>query len=588
MMNRLCPVLLFLVAGIPGAFAQSETQERKGPRSAAPSQTNEELQPPRGAGSVLRDVPQNPLAVPTFESLGLYYRRAHAPDGCKLRYRPAGSAGWREGYPLVYDQRLQQYRGSLVNLNPDTLYDVRLEAAGETVDLQAKTLSEELPIGKTTELTGTADQTLVIRESGTDKRWHLVTPAKGTKFVSDVFNLSDYNMVVQADYVILRGLELKNAGIHGVLIRSGVQHVVIEDSHIIGWGRIGGARVWGVTGGSDSAIYAENDAGHIVVQRNLIEHPRGGSNDWESGHPSGPQAISLINSRGGNVIRYNTIRSTEDHGYNDGIGGGSNYSFQGSPNRDSDIYGNIVANCWDDAIESEGANQNVRIWSNYIHHTFVHIATAATSLGPLYVFRNVFGTSRVSHQDSSGGMMIKTGMNYLTINGERLSTGLGYRFIFHNTALQPGGALDVFSSHELHNAVSRNNIFYSRGRAYPADRGAPPNDFQNDLTGGYLGGGFVRSMFLPSERPEWYLAPTMNRIQWGRVPYRRNEREFSITDPMVQVKNPAIDAGVRLPGFNDEFTGTRPDIGAFENGLPPLRFGREMAPGFARAPWELY
>ena len=36
----------------------------------------------------------------------------------------------------------------------------------------------------------------------------------------------------------------------------------------------------------------------------------------------------------------------------------------------------------------------------------------------------------------------------------RVSTGLGYRFIFHNTALQPQGGLDVFSSHELHNRKS--------------------------------------------------------------------------------------------------------------------------------------
>jgi hypothetical protein len=231
---------------------------------------------------------------------------------------------------------------------------------------------------------------------------------------------------------------------------------------------------------------------------------------------------------------------------------------------------------------------NVRIWSNYIHHTFVHIATASTSMGPLYIFRNVFGESRISHQDPSGGMMIKTGMNYLTINGERVSTGLGYRFIFHNTALQPKGGLDVFSSHELHNAVSRNNIFYSRGRTYPRDSGAPPNDFRNDLTGGYLGGGFVRSMFLPSQGLEWFLAPTMNRIQWGRISYTRNGKDFAITDPLVEVANPALDRGVRLPGFNDQYTGAAPDIGAFENGLPPLRFGREMAPGFSRPPWELY
>lgn len=528
-------------------------------------------------------------AVPTFECLGLYYDRAMAQSGCRVRYRIAGATEWREGYALVYDQRERQYRGSLVGLKPNTLYDIRLEADGEQADFPGRTLSEEFPIGKTTFLPGgSTDKTLVIREGGTETGWHLVTPAAGTKFTSDVFNLSDYNIVVEAEYVIVRGLELRNAGIHGVLIRSGVQHVVVEDCHITGWGRTGGARVWGVFGGMDSGIYAENDAGHLIIQRNLIEYPRSGANDWESGHPSGPQGVSLIDSRGGNIIRYNTIRSSEDHGFNDGIGGASNYSFKGSPNRDSDIYGNVISNCWDDAIESEGANRNVRIWNNYIHHTFVHVATAATSAGPVYIFRNVFGESRISHQDPSGGMMIKTGMNYLNINGERVSTGLGYRFIFHNTALQPNGALDVFSSHELHNAVSRNNIFYSRGRTYPQDRGEPHNDFQNDLTGSYLGGGFVRSMFLPSERPEWYLAPTMNRIQWGRVEYSRGGKDFAITDPMAPVKNPAIDAGVRLPGFNDEYSGAAPDIGAFENGLAPLRFGREMAPGFSRAPWELY
>lgn len=526
-------------------------------------------------------------AVPTFESLGLYYNRMAAKEAPRVRYRVAGASAWREGHPLVYDQREHQYRGSLVQLKADTLYDIRIEADGQPVEFQERTWSEQFPIGKTTALPdGTTDQTVYVKEGGSATGWHVLMPEPGKKFVSDVFNLSDYNVVVEADYVILRGLELRGAGIHGVLIREGVQHVVIEDCHITGWGRLGGARVWGVFNGSDSAVYAERDAGHLVIQRNLIDYPRGGANDWESGHPSGPQGISLIDSRGSNVIRYNTIRSTDDHGYNDGIGGSSNYSFKGSPNRDSDIYGNIVANCWDDAIESEGANSNVRIWSNYIHHTFTHVATAATAMGPLYIFRNVFGESRITHGDPSGGTMIKTGMNYMTIDGERVSTGLGHRFIYHNTALQPKGALDVFSSHELHNAVTRNNIFYARGRTYPVERGAPGNDFQNDLTGAYLGGGFVQSMFLPSERPEWFLASTMQRIQWGRVEYTKSGKQFAITDPMVQAANPAIDKGVPLPGFNDDFTGAAPDIGAFENGLAPLRFGREMAPGFTRAPWE--
>ncbi|MBI4892464.1 MAG: right-handed parallel beta-helix repeat-containing protein [Acidobacteria bacterium] len=527
-------------------------------------------------------------AVATFESIGIYYP---SPDlgPATVQFRASSSQQWREGYPPAYDPRLHEYRGSLVLLQPDTEYQIRIQAGERSAELTARTRTDAFPIGATTHLTESdAGQTLVIREGGSESAWRLYTPEPGKKWSSDLFNLADNNIVVEADYVILRGLELKGAAQHAILIKPGVQNVVVEDCRIAGWGRIGGARVWGIFYGSDSAVYAQKGAGHLVIQRNLIEHPRGGSNDWESGHPEGPQAISLLDSSGGNVIRFNTIRSTEDHGYNDGIGGGSNFSFAGSPNRDSDIYSNHISHCWDDAIESEGANMNVRIWSNYIHHTFTHVATASTSMGPLYIFRNIFGSSRVTHLDPSGGTIIKTGGRDVELNGEKLSTLLGARFIFHNTTLQPGGALDVFSGHPTHNAVTRNNIFYARGRTYPQPQPGPPNDFKHDLTGGYLGGGFVQSMFLPAQNLEWFLAPTMNKIKWGRIEYTRSGKTFAITDPLQPIPNPALDRAVRLPNFNDDFTGAAPDIGAYETGRPPLRFGREMAPGFRRAPWELY
>ena len=103
-----------------------------------------------------------------------------------------------------------------------------------------------------------------------------------------------------------------------------------------------------------------------------------------------------------------------------------------------------------------------------------------------------------------------------------------------------------------------------------------------------MAGGFVRSMFAPRDRLEWFLAPTVPVIKWGRVEYSRSGKEFTITDPVVQAPNPALDTGIRLPGFNDDFQGAAPDIGAFENGNPPLRFGREASPGFTRAPWEIH
>lgn len=529
-------------------------------------------------------------AVPTFNCLGLYLASAADQGTCQLQYRPTDTEAWRDALPLVHDQRDKEYRGSLVGLQPDTGYQVQLHCDGRTIEFSARTRSEQLPVGKTTYLPGgERDQPLRITESGTPDAWHLITPSPGTKTVIDVFNLHEQCVEIAADYVILRGFELRNAGQDAVRIRRGVQHVVVEDCHMLQWGRVGGARIWGVLHGSDSAIYAEKGAGGLILQRNLIEQPRSGANDWESGHPDGPQAITLVDSTGGNIIRFNTIRSTEDHGFNDGIGGGSNNSLRGSPNRDSDIHGNIIANCWDDAIESEGANLNVRIWGNYIDQTFTFVATAVTSKGPLYVYRNVFGRSRISHQDPSGGTIFKTaGVNRsLEVDGESVFSDRGRRYFFHNTALQPHGALDVFSGHGVCNAVVRNNILRVRGRTFPSSPdGGPPNDFRNNLTGGYLGGGFVRGLFVPSEQMEWFLAPEVPVIQWGRVVYSRSGKDFAITDPVVRVGNPALDGGARLPGFNDDYHGAAPDLGAFENGTEPLRFGRQAAPGYRPAPWE--
>jgi hypothetical protein len=130
----------------------------------------------------------------------------------------------------------------------------------------------------------------------------------------------DYGIDINADYVIIRGVEIRDAGIHGIIIRQGRHDIVIENSHIRFWGRIGGP--WGsgnFDGDMDSGIFAEIGTKNITIQRNLIEDPRGAANDWATGHPAGPQGISFIESAGGHVIRYNEITSTETHGFNDGI-----------------------------------------------------------------------------------------------------------------------------------------------------------------------------------------------------------------------------------------------------------------------------
>ncbi|MBI4626357.1 MAG: right-handed parallel beta-helix repeat-containing protein [Verrucomicrobia bacterium] len=555
-------------------------------------------------------VRSEPTAVTTFECIGLYYPSAET-GVCNVHYRAAGTSAWRPALDLVYDPRNQEYRGSIIGLQPDTAHEVRLTHRGRSALIGTRTGSDRFPVGKTTRV---ASQTVpfAIMESGTPAAYHLITPHPQTRTTIDVANQADHTFVIDADYVIVRGLELKNAAQHGVLIKPGRHHVVVEDCRITGWGRGGGSLTFGNTGNMDSGIYAGPGAGHLVLQRNLIENPRGAANDWDSGHPAGPQGISLINSTGHNVIRYNEIVSTDDRGFNDGIGGGANNSTAGSPNRDSDIHGNIIAGVWDDGIESEGANMNVRIWGNYIDRAFVHVATASTSKGPLYIHRNVFGVSRRTRKDPMGVAMIKTGMS-----GE---FGRGHKFVFHNTALQPRGAFSVFSGHPDvpdPNTVTRNNIFDCPGRLTPSlpDTSSDYDyDFYSGSDRGRATESIVRSgrigwptgvqspdgsrtiephgvsgamAYLPSYSLEFYPAAVTTRVEPGRTSVDRGGKAVAVHGAVVTVPNPVIDGGTRLPNFNDDFSGGAPDIGAFEVGRPPLRFGRRAVDN-TWAPWELY
>ena len=528
-------------------------------------------------------------AVATYECLGLYWKN---PDAgvCAVKYRRAGEEPWRAALPLVFDPRNQEYRGSIVGLASDAAYEVSLTAGGREVAVAARTRRDAWPIGETTVLpAGDSFENFTVKQSGTAQGYHLVTVPPGGRTSLDAANRVPANLVIDADYVIVRGVELKHAAQHGILIKAGHHDIVVEQCHVLGWGRFAGPVSYGNAGGdNDSAVYAEKGCGNLTIQRNLFEHPRGAASDWEAGHPVGPQGVSLVNSTGGNVIRFNEIVSTEDHGFNDGIGGGSNFSREGSPNRDSDIYGNIIRNCWDDAIESEGANRNVRIWGNYLHLFYNGIATAATTEGPLYVFRNIWGESRRTHRDPLGGAGIKT--------GERDEFGGGRRFVFHNTALQPRGIFTAFTSHVNPNCVTRNNVFDCRGALATKQEKEPASDYDYDFFSGSERGTAKEKHgvsgpvgFLPSYALEFFPAARVSAVKWGKVETDMGGgQRRSITDPVVTRPNPVIDAGEVLPNFNDGFAGKAPDLGAFEAGRPPLQFGRRayLAWNDGWAPWE--
>jgi hypothetical protein len=508
-------------------------------------------------------------AIPTFDSLGLYWTPSAPPGatGCEVRYRKAAESAWKQGLNLWYDPRNGECRGSLVQLAPGTQYEVQLGMPGgpPAAQLTATTWAQNFPIAKTVQVESGSGP-LNITEGGTPSGYVLYTgPAQ-----LDVAGTADYNIQISAPYVIVRGLALKGARIDAIRLLPGAHDVVIEHNDISGWGRFRAQIAPGWAGGveGDSAIRARCDAGpwleRLIVQHNRLHHPRYGANSWDFGAPRGPHAIRLEHCGGNHVIRYNAIYSSENHYFRDGIGGAS---------ADSDIYGNHISHAWNDAIAAAGDNRNLRIWGNYTDQTASAVATAPTHLGPVYVFRNVMNRSRLlsrraPDEDFDAGRAFAK-------SGSVWSFGGGRRYVFHNTLLQaPPPAGSIYESGAgfalggtailpLVNTVSRNNIYQIRKPWLAAIHEGPGAESANDLDYDLVNG----KVFA-------YPAAEMNGIAGSPV-YAAGHGWSSEALGRYQLapSSPGYDGGERLPNFNDGFTGAAPDIGAHEAGTPPMRFG---------------
>ena len=71
------------------------------------------------------------IAIPTYEAAGITWQSPGASSSCEVKFRVNGQSAWQQGLAMWYDSRDQQCRGSLVNLQPDTWYQVELNLPGQ-------------------------------------------------------------------------------------------------------------------------------------------------------------------------------------------------------------------------------------------------------------------------------------------------------------------------------------------------------------------------------------------------------------------------------------------------------------------------
>lgn len=536
---------------------------------------------------------QPPTAVATFASMGLYWDRpgdGAADNACRVRYRETGARGWREAQPLWFDHKIRQYRGSVVHLDAGRTYEFELRLdSGAASAVRQSTWPDAFPVGAVTRLPrGRQPAPYRITRGGRPGAWRVYRGhPRGTIF--DAAGQADHCVVVEADYVILRGIACRGARIHGILIRN--RHdVVIEESDISGWGRketLASTRPYAEDLGVhlDSGIATEGpDVERIVIQGNRVHHPRYRSSNWtewspyfKSSHPQGPKAVLFgPPTKGNHVVRYNDFYSDADHMFNDilfeAIGGPRGRSPGNGLVTDSDVYGNVLTDCWDDAIEVERGDRNVRVWGNYFSRIFKSISAGWVWDGPVYIWRNVTDVKLEPHKQGKGVDTMERRVAALLMPqqepaAEGNSTVI---YLYHNTVLCPPGQCDSLAAgngyqdytSEFTRLVSRNNILQTEEWAVPG-----LFTFYR-VSGRYLSEDYDLHNGA-------FDSPEMrgpHSIQ-GQPVFRTGHGGGDGGRYQLAAGSPGHDVGVRLPNFNDDFHGRAPDIGAHEHGGADMVFG---------------
>jgi len=301
----------------------------------------------------------------------------------------------------------------------------------------------------------------------------------------------------------------------------------------------------------------------------------------------------------GHVVAYNAISNFHD---------GVDVATYGNPDPGKlpvsiDFYGNDVFNVEDNCIEADGGAHNIRIFRNRcFNHGHRALSVQPAFGGPVYFIRNV-----VYHAPEGGAVKFTAS-----------SSGI---VVYHNTFIAPVKPMLLAAS----NVHYRNNLILGKSETLETFAVETNTNYSSSDYNG----------FRPNEGAtfsfEW-SSPGFGTLanfpgEGGKLPFQQqvqleaksravrrfttlkeysaatHQDEHSVLvdyDVFVKVTPPgsdprtlykpadfdftlrpgsaAVDAGVRLRGINDDFTGRAPDLGAYELGRPIPHYGPRQQP----------
>jgi hypothetical protein len=443
--------------------------------------------------------------------------------------------------------------------------------------------------------TAPSDGTYYLTQSGTSDRPIVIKAAGDGEAIFDGdgnFNLFN---VMAANYNYFEGLTIRNtdlAFLAGLKHIAGSTGITLKKCRIENVGR-GLYTDWS---GSKDFYIADN----TFIGRFPADHLMGFTGrTWQNQPGFNPKLVSEYAVKvygSGHVAAYNYVAN-----FHDGI----DVATYGNPDgpRDRmpvsiDFYNNDITNVEDNCIESDGGAHNIRVFRNRcFNHGHRALSVQPMFGGPVYFIRNL-----VYHAPEGGAVKFTAS-----------SAGI---VVLHNTLLAPVKPMLLAPS----NVHYRNNLILGKSET--------PETFAVETNTNYSDSDY--NGFRPNEGAEfsfeWSSPPFSQRAnfpgemgalsvqQQARLEQQMREtRRFKTLkeyteatgqdrhsvqvdydifekvtppgpDPRTLYKpadfdfrlrqgSVAVDAGVRLPNVNDDFTGRAPDLGAYEVGRPEPHYG---------------
>ena len=350
-----------------------------------------------------------------------------------------------------------------------------------------------------------------------------------------------------------------------------------------------GFGVWTEYEGSSDFYIADNVFLGRTEQRNLLVGWTGPL--WRSAGPYGSHEVRsyyAVKVYGpGHVIAHNAVAY-----FHDGIGISTYGTPESDPHRRAssiDIYNNDIHMSGDDFIETDGGVHNIRVYNNRgVNAAHGGYSAQPVFGGPAYFIRNLL-------------YHVPSGVAF------KFSAKAAGLFVYHNTIIGEQVAGDTTS-----NMHYRNNLFL--GRDTP-DRGVmrwsnATAVHSSDYNGFRPNSGVAAQYrwFAPrtdatqgvpgAAQPQVFPTLAEFRSATGQEEHGI-EIDFDIFQDMappdpskrhavyhardlnfrLTPAGKAVDAGVRIPTVNDQFTGDAPDLGALEVGRPQPRYGPRWLEG---------